>query len=636
MRVIPRTTIWFGGFFGSMLPSFGELQPIISPVDMPVVPASTWAATQIGPAYAVVPAPDVGTAMAVVSATDEPIISVVVIGTAAPDPMPVPVPVPVLAPAPVPLPVPMPVPDPTPPPDPIPAPTPAPVPLLVSTPVLDPTPPPDPIPAPTPAPVPTPPPTPSPVLVSTPTPSPMPTPVPDPTPALTPEPTPMNTISVIVGEEAYLGHAQFVVSVDSVPIGGIQTASASYDAGESQTVVLPGTFGAGPHVVDVTFINDLYGGPGLDRNLFVTGVGLNGVITPTNDALTGQDQTATVTVSDGTATSTPPALTGIGKGFQYLGVNLSGAEFGVSGQEWGSVNIGTAGTDYTFPTHAEIDDIAVQNLNTIRLPFSWERLQPTMNGALDPTFLAQIDDVVQHAATKGVTVDLDPHNYGYGYGALIGSAATPSSAFADLWSRLATHYAAAPNVLFGLMNEPHIQSPSEWVAPVNAAIAAIRAAGATQEILVPGTHYTGGDSWLTSGNADIFAANVIDPGHNMAFEIHQYSNDDQSGSSPNVVSPTIGADRLAAVTAWAERTGNRLFLGEFGAGSDPASIANLANMLGFMQQHGTVWQGGTEWGGGPWWGDYYFATDATAGVASIQVRTLHDFMPLSPERVGAP
>ncbi len=450
-----------------------------------------------------------------------------------------------------------------------------------------------------------------------------------------PVPVPTNTIAVQVGEQAYRGHAQFVVSVDSVRVGGTYTATAGYNEGQSQTVTLPGTFGAGPHVVDVSFINDAYGGPGLDRNLFLTGIGLNGVITPTNVALTGQDDTATFTVTDGTPAVTRLGSAGPWAGFQYLGVNLSGAEFGVSSQEWGGVNIGISGTDYTFPTHGEIDYYAAQNLNTIRLPFSWERLQPTMNGAFDGTYSAAIDDVVQYAATRGVTVVIDPHNYGYGYGNLIGSAGTPTAAFANLWLRLATHYATTPNVLYGLVNEPHVQAPSEWLAPANAAIAAIRAAGATQEILVPGTHYTGGDSWLTSGNADIFAANVIDPLHNFAFEIHQYSDADQSGSSASVVSPTIGAERLAAVTAWAERTGNRLFLGEFGSGADPASVTNLHNMLDFMKAHAGVWQGGTEWGGGPWWGNYVLATDpATPAVAtsppSVQVQTLHDYMPLPP------
>ena len=39
-----------------------------------------------------------------------------------------------------------------------------------------------------------------------------------------------------------------------------------------------------------------------------------------------------------------------------------------------------------------------------------------MNGVFDLVLLAQIDDVVHYAATRGVTVGLDPDNYGYSYG----------------------------------------------------------------------------------------------------------------------------------------------------------------------------------------------------------------------------
>lgn len=430
---------------------------------------------------------------------------------------------------------------------------------------------------------------------------------------------PSSVLSVNVSEDAYQGDAQFSVSVDGKQVGGTYTATASHAAGQSASVAIAGSFGAGAHNVAVTFLNDAYAGPGQDRNLYVNSVTYNGVTQAVGAALFTTNASATVSVG----ASTPP-VTG---GFKYLGVNLSGAEFGIPNPTAGTVNIGTYGTTYTYPTHGELDYYASEHLNVVRLPFSWERLEPVQNGPLDPAQLGYIDDVVRYAATKGISVVLDPHNYGYGYGNLIGSAATPDAAFDKLWSQLAAHYASQSNVIFGLMNEPHVQTPAQWVQPVNDAIASIRAAGATQEILVPGTAYTGGSSWVTSGNAAIFAANVVDPGHNMAFEIHQYSDADGSGSSTAVVSPTIGADRLQAVTAWAEQTGNKLFLGEFGAGQDSASITNLTNMLGFMQQHTDVWQGGTEWGGGPWWGSYGFATDPTGGVTTPQVATLAAFAP---------
>ena len=129
-----------------------------------------------------------------------------------------------------------------------------------------------------------------------------------------------------------------------------------------------------------------------------------------------------------------------------LGVNLAGAEFG-----W---NVpGVFGTDYTYPTHTEIDYYAAKGMSVVRLPFLWERVQHSEQAPLDAAELGRLDDVVNYATGKGLKIEIEPHNYGYGFGALIGSAQTPNSSFADLWGKLAFHFKANPDVMFGLMNK---------------------------------------------------------------------------------------------------------------------------------------------------------------------------------------
>jgi endoglucanase len=316
----------------------------------------------------------------------------------------------------------------------------------------------------------------------------------------------------------------------------------------------------------------------------------------------------------------------------HLGMNLASAEFGIPDMEHGGVHPGVYGKDYIYPTHQELDEVAATGLNIVRVPFSWERMQPAPNGPLDPAQLAHMDDLVSHAAERGIVVLLDPHNYGYGYGRLIGSPDTPTSAFADFWRRMAGHYRHRRNVVFGLMNEPHDQTPEQWLGPANAAIAAIRSTGARQEILVPGTYHTNGYAWVRQGIASRFADKIVDSGNNYAFEIHQYNDSDHSGGSTVPVSPTIGAERLADVTAWAESHRKRLFLGEFGAGPDAESLLAMTNQLAYMQAHATVWQGGTAWAGGPAWpkGNPW-AMDAVDGVPSPQTRAL---LPFAPRRVS--
>ena len=135
-----------------------------------------------------------------------------------------------------------------------------------------------------------------------------------------------------------------------------------------------------------------------------------------------------------------------------------------------------------------------------------------------------------HATSRGVTVVLDPHNYARYNGTVIGPGGAVTHAhFADFWSRLALHYAGAPQVVFALMNEPHGLPTEQWLDSANAAIAAIRAAGATQLVLVPGNGWTGAHSWHSdwygTPNAQVMG-NVVDPLGHYAFELHQYFDQD--------------------------------------------------------------------------------------------------------------
>jgi endoglucanase len=84
----------------------------------------------------------------------------------------------------------------------------------------------------------------------------------------------------------------------------------------------------------------------------------------------------------------------------------------LSGMEWGSGTYpGTAGSTYYVPTASELNYYAGKGLKLVRLPFAWERVQPTLGGALDPTYLGYINGVVAAAAAANVSIILDVHNY---------------------------------------------------------------------------------------------------------------------------------------------------------------------------------------------------------------------------------
>ena len=90
-----------------------------------------------------------------------------------------------------------------------------------------------------------------------------------------------NTIVLKLSEDAYNGDAQYTVSVDAVQLGGTLTAHASHAAGQADTLTLHGNWATGQHFVNVTFLNDAYGGSATtDRNMYLDGATLDGVAVP--------------------------------------------------------------------------------------------------------------------------------------------------------------------------------------------------------------------------------------------------------------------------------------------------------------------------------------------------------------------
>jgi endoglucanase len=331
----------------------------------------------------------------------------------------------------------------------------------------------------------------------------------------------------------------------------------------------------------------------------------------------------------------------------YTGTNLSGAEFGQTSLP------GTYNTDYTYPTNAEVDYFVGKGMNTFRLPFRWERLQQSQNAALNAAELARLSSFVTYATNKGAYVIIDPHNFARYYppggnqestANIVGSAAVPNSAFADFWSKVANTYKANSRVIFNLMNEPNNMPTEQWVSAANAAIQAIRATGATNLVLVPGNGYTGAWTWSSNfyGTPNSQAMlNVTDPGNNFAFDVHQYLDNDGSGTSSTITNndPTIGAQRLSGFTQWLHANNRRGFLGEFaaagstvGTGSSQIGDETLQNMLTHIQGNSDVWLGWTWWSAGPWWpSNYMFLLDPAGSQDKPQMGVLQPFFAPVPE-----
>lgn len=329
--------------------------------------------------------------------------------------------------------------------------------------------------------------------------------------------------------------------------------------------------------------------------------------------------------SSSSTASSQPTTTAMLKG-----VSIAGADFG-------ELNLpGEYNVDYTYPGQAQVDYYKSKNMNLLRLPFRWERLQRTLFQDFDTTEFNRLHTVVSAATAAGMNVLLDPHNYARYHDDIIGSDAVSYEAFADFWTRLANQYKDNPLVLFGLMNEPKEMDTEQWVAAANAAAKAIRDTGATNMITVPGNAWTGAHSWYQDwyGTPNAVALlDFVDPGDNYVIEVHQYFDINydgwlQSGEQEDCIS-TDGSVQLQEFTNWLAENNMRGFLGEFAGINNEACRQAVDGALKFIEDNSEHWLGWAWWAGGPWWTweDNYLVIEPSGTTDAPQMQWLEPYLP---------
>jgi len=193
-------------------------------------------------------------------------------------------------------------------------------------------------------------------------------------------------------------------------------------------------------------------------------------------------------------------------------------------------------------------------------------------------------------------------------GSIIGNTSDVTAAttaqFAAFWGALAGRFKSNEKVIFGLMNEPHDMDTNLILANDQAAITAIRAAGANQLIIAPGNGYTGGHSWTQNytGNSPPSSAvmqKITDPVNNTAFDIHEYLDSDFSGGHSNC--SQLASTNLAPLTAWLKQYGFKAMITEFGAANGTECSSYVKDIINYMAEN-DEYIGWTAWAAGPLWG----------------------------------
>jgi endoglucanase len=273
----------------------------------------------------------------------------------------------------------------------------------------------------------------------------------------------------------------------------------------------------------------------------------------------------------------------------YPGVNLAGGEFG-TGDRYG--------WDYIYPSEKQVAYYASRGFKLLRIPFKSSRL--IVNNVANMLDINMLKTVIAAAQKRGMTVVLDMHEFALRPD---GQPLTDldAAAFRRKWRVIAPQFRIFPNVWFGLMNEPHLQTPEQWFRLANAGIAGIREVAPLHYITVMGSRWGSADGWITSGNAAAVPM-LSDPSHRLIIEMHQYL-DNAGGNTAMAAVAGVAATGLEAATAWAREKGWKLFLGEFASTTDPAYLDETRTLLRYMYANSDVWLAYAYWAGGLWWAE---------------------------------
>ncbi|KAK7036378.1 glycoside hydrolase superfamily [Favolaschia claudopus] len=315
--------------------------------------------------------------------------------------------------------------------------------------------------------------------------------------------------------------------------------------------------------------------------------------------------TATSTVGTTTTSATGSSPTGSAGSLKFTGVNIAGFDFGCGTD-------GTCNTTQAWPPLAQYGgndgqsqmQHFVQNdgFNMFRLPVGWQWLvNNQLGGALNSANLAEYDSLVQACLGTGAYCIIDIHNYARWNGAIIGQGGPTNAQFASVWSALASKYASQSKILFGVMNEPHdVPSITTWATSVQAAVTAIRQAGATsQMILLPGNDWTSAGSFVSDGSAAALSTVKNPDGSttNLIFDVHKYLDSDNSGTHAECTTNNIDS-AWTPLVQWLRTNKRQALNTETGGGNTASCVQFMCQQIAFQAQNSDVILGYVGWSAG--------------------------------------
>jgi endoglucanase len=224
----------------------------------------------------------------------------------------------------------------------------------------------------------------------------------------------------------------------------------------------------------------------------------------------------------------------------------------------------------------------------VRLPVRWSNhASADAQAAIDPAFMARVDDVVTRLLARGVTVVLNMHHYRQ----LDGDALDPGEVrvadavlqdrFVAMWRQIAARFAGrSPQLVLELYNEPHGALEPHWNALIARTLPVVRESNPTRVVVL------GPVQW---NSARALAQLKLPNDANLLLTVHHYEpfNFTHQGASWITPTPPLGTDccdaqqyrlvteLLDLALADSRRRSVPVFVGEFGAYSQAPQAARV-------------------------------------------------------------
>jgi len=251
------------------------------------------------------------------------------------------------------------------------------------------------------------------------------------------------------------------------------------------------------------------------------------------------------------------------------------------------------------PPASQFSHFASEGVNIFRVPFAWQLMTPTLGGNIDQTFFQRYDNTVQTGRRTGAYVIIDLHNYARWNGQVIGQGGPTNAQYNSIWTQLANKYKGDSKIIFGIMNEPHdLPNLSSWVATVQGVVNAIRATGATNYILIPGSSFSSAAALPNEAGPGLLG--VTDNGSSnkskLIFDVHKYLDSDNSGTHTECV--TNNVDVFTTLYNWLKTNNRQALVSETGGGNTDSCVQDVGQELAFLKAHQDRFVGFTMWSAG--------------------------------------